>query len=39
MALVSHVYELGMVEAIAIPQSEYFAGALDLRAWKALYRA
>ena len=27
--LVSHVYELGMVEAIAIPQSECFAGALD----------
>ena len=27
--LVSHVYELGMVEAISIPQNECFAGALD----------
>lgn len=27
--LVSHVYELGLVEAIAIPQTECFAGALQ----------
>jgi tryptophan synthase beta chain len=27
--LVSHVYELGLVEAISIPQKECFAGALD----------
>jgi tryptophan synthase beta chain len=27
--LVSHIYELGLVEAIAIPQSECFAGALQ----------
>jgi tryptophan synthase beta chain len=27
--LVSHVYELGLIEAIAIPQSECFAGAVQ----------
>jgi len=27
--LVSHIYELGLVEAIAIPQVECFAGALQ----------
>lgn len=27
--LVSHIYELGMVEAISIPQTECFAGALQ----------
>ncbi len=27
--LVSHVYELGLVEAVAIPQTECFAGALQ----------
>ena len=27
--LVSHVYDLGLVEAIAIPQTECFAGALQ----------
>jgi len=27
--LVSHVYELGLVEAISIPQTECFAGALQ----------
>jgi len=27
--LVSHIYELGLVEAIAIPQRECFAGALQ----------
>jgi len=27
--LVSHLYETGMVEAIAIPQTECFAGALQ----------
>ena len=27
--LVSHIYELGLVEAIAIPQTECFAGALQ----------
>jgi len=27
--LVSHVYELGLVEAIAIPQRECFAGAIQ----------
>jgi tryptophan synthase beta chain len=27
--LVSHIYDLGLVEAIAIPQTECFAGALQ----------
>ena len=29
--LVSHIYELGLVEAEAISQTECFAGAADLR--------
>ena len=36
--LVSHVYELGLVEAIAVPQLECFEGAISLPAVKVLCR-